>query len=253
VSGVRLRGTTVAKRFGRIAALRGIDFEIAPGEAVAILGANGAGKSTLLRILAGLSRASGGVFEALRGTDTDTGSSDALPREELRGEVGYVGHATLLYGELSAEENLVFAGRLAGCKPTRKRVAELLDTVGLADVASRRAGTFSRGMSQRLAIARAIVHEPAVLLLDEPFTGLDEMSAERLSSQLAGLRSGGRSLVVVTHDPQRAVELSDRALILHHGEIVARPGRDSGSGDFDAAALRACLSTIASRTREAAA
>jgi heme exporter protein A len=255
VNRVRLRGRAVAKRFGRVAALRGIDFEIQPGEAVSILGANGAGKSTLLRILAGLSRPSGGNFEALR-EDLD---SSPLSREQLRGQIGYVGHASLLYGELSAAENLLFAGRLAGNRPSAERIAALLDEVGLAEVATRRAGGFSRGMAQRLAIARAIVHEPPVLLLDEPFTGLDEVSAERLSRQLAGLREGGRSLVVVTHDPRRAVELSDRALILHRGQIVARPGHEKlepGAADrtaFDVISLRRRLNEIAGAVAEDAA
>ena len=252
---LRLRGRNVAKRFGRVAALRGLDFEIEPGEAISILGANGAGKSTLLRILAGLSRPSDGVFEALpEGAD-----SHPLSRERLRGEVGYLGHASLLYGELSAAENLLFAGRLAGRRPPPERIATLLAEVGLAEVATRSAGSFSRGMAQRLAIARAIVHEPSVLLLDEPFTGLDEVSAERLSSQLARLREGGRSLVLVTHDPRRAVELSDRALILHRGEIVARPAHaqldpgGSQSSGFEVASLRRTLREIAGGVAEDAA
>jgi len=255
VTRVRLRGNGVAKRFGRVAALRGIDFEIEPGEAVSILGANGAGKSTLLRILAGLSRPSGGTFEATR----EGADSSPLSRQRLRGQIGYVGHASLLYGELSAAENLLFAGRLAGQRPSAEQVAALLAEVGLAEVATQRAGGFSRGMAQRLAIARAIVHEPAVLLLDEPFTGLDEVSAERLSQQLAGLREGGRTLVVVTHDPRRAVELSSRALILHRGEIVARPAHrelDPGgpeSAGFDVASLRATLNEIARGVAEDAA
>ena len=254
MSRVRLRGTSVAKRFGRVAALRGIDFEIAPGEAVAILGANGAGKSTLLRILAGLSRVSQGDFDSIQ--EANDGTATPLPREQLRGQVGYVGHATLLYGELSAAENLEFAARLAGAPPVANAIPELLETVGLADVAQRHAGTFSRGMAQRLAIARAVVHEPSVLLLDEPFTGLDEVSAERLSAQLASLRAGGRSLVVVTHDPRRAVELADRALVLHRGEIVARPGQDAnagGAGPFDVASLRSLLAEVAGGQREDAA
>jgi heme ABC exporter ATP-binding subunit CcmA len=255
VTRVRLRGNGVAKRFGRVAALRGIDFEIEPGEAVSILGANGAGKSTLLRILAGLSRPSDGTFEATR----EGADSGPLSRQLLRGQIGYVGHASLLYGELSAAENLLFAGRLAGNRPTAERIAALLDEVGLAEVATRRAGNFSRGMAQRLAIARAIVHDPAVLLLDEPFTGLDEVSAERLSQQLAGLRRGGRTLVVVTHDPRRAVELSNRALILHRGQIVARPRHeklDPGgpeSAGFDVASLRVALNEIASGAAQDAA
>jgi heme exporter protein A len=256
VSRVALRGTAVAKRFGRVSALRGIDFEIAPGESVAILGANGAGKSTLLRILAGLSRASSGRFEALAAAVDPA----PLAREALRGEVGYVGHATLLYGELSAEENLTFAARLAGRPADSAHIARLLESVDLADVATRRAGTFSRGMSQRLAIARAIVHDPSILLLDEPFTGLDEVSSERLSEQLSEQTREGRTLVVVTHDPRRAIELADRALILHRGEIAARPARGPAGGDdaaasaFELDSLRAQLAEIAgTRTLEGAA
>ena len=118
------------------------------------------------------------------------------------------------------------------------------------DVADRRAGTFSRGMAQRLSIARAVVHEPHVLLLDEPFTGFDESSAERLSTQLARLRADGRTLILVTHDPRRAIELSDRALILHRGEIRATPARsdDAGQADgsgFELASLRETLTRLA--------
>ena len=251
---IRLRGDGVAKRFGRVAALRGLDFEIEPGESVSILGANGAGKSTLLRILAGLSRPSDGRFEALR--QIASSAPVALRREALRGEVGYVGHATLVYGELSARENLAFAARLQGQTASPARLDALLDELGLLEVANRRAGTFSRGMAQRLAIARAIVHEPSVLLLDEPFTGLDEVSAERLSAQLSRQRSGGRTLILITHDPQRAVELCDRALVLHRGEIVANTAREASRGDgssFEVDALRATLARFAHAAHENAA
>ena len=273
MSPVLLEGAGVEKRFGRVPALRGIDFIIHPGESIAILGANGAGKSTLLRILAGLSRPSRGSFQALRRDLADTttstmaapgqASAQPLRRDELRGEVGYVGHATLVYAELSARENLAFAARLHGQKPHRDRIDALLADVGLIEFADRRAGGFSRGMAQRLSIARAIVHAPHVLLLDEPFTGLDESSAERLSAQLSRLREGGeggegegsRTLILVTHDPRRAVELSDRALILHRGEIRATPTRAGGSGGgtakgtdvsggFELAALRETLGQL---------
>jgi heme ABC exporter ATP-binding subunit CcmA len=252
MSRVRLRGEGVAKRFGRIAALRGIDFDLAPGESVAILGANGAGKSTLLRILAGLSRPTKGRFEALR--EESGGASVGLRREQLRGEIGYVGHAPLVYGELSARENLAFAARLQGRRVTGERIDALLDELRLIDVAERRVGRFSRGMLQRLAIARAIVHEPSVLLLDEPFTGLDEVSADRLSQQLRGLEESGRSLVLVTHDPRRAVELTERALVLHRGEVVAQAARASSSEPaFSAESLREELARLARARAEDAA
>jgi ABC-type multidrug transport system ATPase subunit len=175
-----------------------------------------------------------------------------LTRDALRGEVGYVGHATLVYGDLTARENLVFAARLHGVIPGRDRIDAILTDVGLHDVADRRAGTFSRGMAQRLSIARAVVHDPQILLLDEPFTGLDETSAGRLSSQLSTLREGGRTLILVTHDPRRAVEISERAFILHRGEIRARPARghdgrsgNSEEGGFELAALRETLTRLA--------
>ena len=242
MSPVLLHGAGVEKRFGRVSALRGIDFDIKGGESVSILGANGAGKSTLLRILAGLSRPSAGCFEARR--EGTTQATALLTRQALRGEIGYVGHATLLYGELSARENLVFAARLHGAAPDRDRIDAVLADVGLQDVADRRAGTFSRGVAQRLSIARAVVHDPQVLLLDEPFTGLDETSAERLSTQLSSLREGGRTLILVTHDPRRAVELSERAFIIHRGEIRATPARADGAA-FELAALRETLTRLA--------
>ncbi len=260
MSSVRLTGEGVAKRFGRVAALRQVDFKIDAGEAVAILGANGAGKSTILRILAGLSRPSAGKFEAIAigaSGDGETGGGGnkndrPLSREQLRGAVGYVGHATLLYGELTARENLAFAAQLQNHETDRDGLDSLLDRFALLDVADRRAGGFSRGMAQRLSIARAIVHEPEILLLDEPFTGLDEASADRLSEQLAQLRAGGRTLLVVTHDPRRAVELTDRALLLHRGEIHGRPQRGAnndasdGAGDaFEVDALREQLRALA--------
>lgn len=248
MSPLRLRGEGVEKRYGRVAALRGIDFEFRHGESVAVLGANGAGKSSLLKILAGLSRPSAGSFQA------NAGAEEApLAREALRARVGYVGHASLFYGELSARENLVFAARLHGQRPTRERLDALLGEFALLDVADRRADTFSRGMAQRLAIARAIVHDPSVVLLDEPFTGLDEASSERLATRLDALRSdpagGGRTLVLVTHDPRRAVALADRALVLHAGAL--RAAAERGEAGFEAEALRDLLVELA-RGEEAA-
>ena len=266
MSPVRLRGESVEKRYGRVAALRGVDFEIGGGESVALLGANGAGKSSLLKILAGLSRPSAGEFTA---SVEDAAVEYALDRSALRARVGYVGHATLVYGELSARENLAFAARLHGKAASPERLDALLADFALADVADRRAGTFSRGMAQRLAIARSVVHAPSMLLLDEPFTGLDELSAEGLTEQLARLRhteghaeghtegdadDRGRrpTLVLVTHDPRRAVALTDRALVLHRGRICATPSRAEDAATFTAEGLAALLVEIA-RQAEAAA
>jgi heme exporter protein A len=247
---VRLRGQGLEKRYGRVAALRGLDFEIASGEAVALLGANGAGKSSLLRILAGLARPSAGLLE-VRGTE-----HEPLDRADLRAVVGYVGHSTLLYGELSARENLAFAARLHGLRLPRPRLDEVLAAFSLEDVADRRASTFSRGMAQRLAIARAVIHGPGLLLLDEPFTGLDELSADRLTQQLARLRErsdgSSPSLVLVTHDPRHAVALTDRALLLHRGRLCDALERGPASTGYDVETLRRRLTALAHETESGA-
>ncbi len=256
MSSVRLRASGIEKRHGRVAALRGVDFEIEAGESVSILGANGAGKTSLLRILAGLSRPSGGRFEARAVAGHESSESPPLSRDALRSLVGYVAHATLLYGELTARENLAFAMRLQGRSPDRERIDRLLESLALGDVADRPAGGFSRGMAQRLSIARAVVHDPQLLLLDEPFTGLDETAAERLREQLRAQRAAGRTLVLITHDPRRAIELTDRALVLADGRlraVLTRGARDAAdpntvetaAATFDEATLRAMLGALA--------
>ena len=164
----------IEKRFGAVAALRGIELEVASGQALAILGPNGAGKSTLLRILAGLARPTAGHCEIRLG---DTALRPG--RAAARARIGFAGHATLLYPELSARENLMFHGRLQGVRDPGSRADELLREEGLEDFADRRAGTFSRGMAQRLSIARARVQRPPLLLLDEPCCR-DEPSGPRL-------------------------------------------------------------------------
>lgn len=214
----------LAKRFGPVVALAGVDFAVPAGRVLAVLGPNGAGKSTLLRILAGLTRPSAGHVSMA------TGAAD---RRHGRGRVGYVGHATFLYPHLSARENLVFAGRLYGVADPHARAAALLAEQGLEAIAERTAGSFSRGQAQRLAIARGLVHDPPVVLLDEPFTGLDPTSADRLASHLRSLAESGRAVVLVTHDLAQAAALGDRALLLVRGRIAF----DSGSAHADAAAL----------------
>jgi heme exporter protein A len=204
-----LRG--VGKRFGAVEALRGVDLDLAPGGALAVLGPNGAGKSTLLRIIAGLSRPTAGEV---------TLSGEA----SRRAAVGYLGHASLLSPDLTAHENLVYVGRLYEIEDPTGRATQLLEEEGLTDVAHRRAGEFSRGMSQRLAIARSRVHDPPLLLLDEPHTGLDRASSERLTHRLAALRESGHALVLVTHDLPSVVSLVDAAVILIAGRIARRVG-----------------------------
>jgi heme exporter protein A len=216
-----LRALELHKRFGAVIALDHVDVELAPGRCLAVLGANGAGKSTLLRLLAGLMRPTSGELE-VAGHD-----QEQLRRGEARALVGYVGHATLLYSELTAHENLVFTGRLHGVSDPAQRADMLLESQALTHVAHRRAGTFSRGMSQRLAIARALVHQPRLLLFDEPFTGLDRSAADHLGDQLATLRGDDRSCVLVTHELHQASRLAQEAIILARGRVVHRAEGDA--------------------------
>ena len=214
MSGLRVHARGLSKRFGVVRALQGLDLTISPGDSLAVLGPNGAGKSTLLQLLAGLSRPTEGKLSA------EPEDGPALTRDALRGRVGYLGHATLLYAELSARENLAFAARLDGVTGATARIDELLGETGLTHVADRRTGDFSRGMAQRLAIGRALVHDPELLLLDEPFTGLDERAAERLAALLARLSGEGRTVVTVTHDLARAAQISTRAIVLSRGQLI---------------------------------
>jgi heme exporter protein A len=202
--------TRLEKRFGPVAALAGIDVEVERGQVLAVLGPNGAGKSTLLRVLAGLARPSAGDVHYGGGAD----------RRRARAQVGYIAHATFLYPMLSARENLLFAARLHGIAEPAARADALLGEFGLATVAGRLAGGFSRGLAQRLAIARALVHDPALVLLDEPFTGLDPVSADRLAERIGALRAAGRALVLVTHDLARAAALADATRVLCDGRVA---------------------------------
>jgi heme ABC exporter ATP-binding subunit CcmA len=195
----------LCKRLGRRNVLDGVDFELSRGRIAVLLGANGAGKTTLLRVLAGIALPSEGELEIDGGGD----------RRRARGAVGYLGHDTMLYGSLSAAENLHFAARLYGREPDR--VTTLLKTVELDGVAEQRADSFSRGMRQRLALARVQVHEPSVLLLDEPFNALDPSSASALGRTLRALREGGTAVCFVSHDLERAGQLADTAWVLQHG------------------------------------
>jgi ABC-type multidrug transport system ATPase subunit len=199
------------KRFGPVAALRGIDLEVPAATTLAVLGPNGAGKSTLLRLAAGLTRPTAGTL-CVGDTRED--------RRRARGRVGYLAHASFLYAALTARENLVFAARLYGVPEPRRRAEELLEEQGLAAVAERPAGSFSRGMAQRLAIARGLIHDPSIVLLDEPYTGLDRAAANALTERLRELRAAGRTLVLVTHELSRACELADRAVVLARGRVV---------------------------------
>jgi heme exporter protein A len=221
----------VEKRFGRTAALRGVDLEVATGSSLGVLGPNGAGKSTLLRLMAGLARPSAGSLEV---------AGHPATAREARARIGYIGHATLLYPNLTARENLTFAARLYGVENVGARADALLEEQGLTRVAQRRAGDFSRGMAQRLAIARGLVHDPELLLLDEPFTGLDRHSADGLAERLRALHADGRTIVLVTHDIERAVRATDTVIVLSAGRVSLSMRCDaSHAGEIERAYLAA--------------
>ena len=205
----------LTKVFGLHPVLRSLNFEVAKGEFVTLLGPNGSGKSTLLRILGALARPTSG---------TVTIGGWELPAEAdyVRAQLGVVSHLPLLYDTLTAEENLLFFARLYNLPAATRadRVADLLKRVGLQRRARDVVMTFSRGMQQRLAIARAILHDPAVLLLDEPYTGLDQDAAALLDDLLREVAVDGRTVVMTTHDLRRGHALADRVAILSRGKIA---------------------------------
>jgi heme exporter protein A len=210
---VMVRAEGVTKRFGHVWALRGIDLQVQRGRCVSIFGPNGAGKTTLLKILATLARPS-------TGTVTIAGYHTVDEAEKVRPLLGVLGHKTFLYGHLTAYENLHFYGRMFGVPDCTERVRELLHSVGLEPHARRLVRTYSRGMQQRLAIARVLLHRPVLLVLDEPYTGLDQHAAARLQTLLLQLRAEERTIVLSTHDLQRGLTLCDEMIIQCHGQIV---------------------------------
>ena len=208
----------LVKRFGIKTVLRSLDFQAEPGEFVALLGPNGAGKTTFLRILASLSRPSLGKV-SIAGHD--------LPEHaaEVRRRLGVVSHLPLLYADLTAEENLRFYGRLYGLSDPETRISEVLELVGLNHRRRELVRTFSRGMQQRLAIGRAVLHRPDVILFDEPYTGLDQEASSMLDEVLRSVAAGS-TVVMTSHDLARAEDLASRFDVLSHGRIVASAARE---------------------------
>jgi heme exporter protein A len=203
------------KNYGPVPALRGIDLEVAEGEAIAVLGPNGAGKSTLLNLLSGLTRPNKGTLNVGVG-------EPCKDRRRARARIGLIGHETFLYPTLTARENLIFAGELYGLANPKQRADELLAEQQLEHAAHRKVKGFSRGMAQRVAIARGLIHDPAILLLDEPFTGLDHSSTEMLCAKLCKIRDAGKTIVLVSHDLALASKIADQAVLLVRGQIVHR-------------------------------
>ena len=225
----------LAKRYGPVAAVDGIDLTVPGGQTVALLGANGAGKSTLLRLLATLFRPSGG---RLRLFGNEAGRSDSGP---LRRRIGFLSHQTFLYEHLTGRENLLFYARLYGLADPEDAAREAIAAAGLSHRQDDRVGSYSRGMQQRLAIARALLHRPELILLDEPFTGLDRESSSRLEERLRRERGAGRTSVMATHDPDQALRAADRVLVLRNGRLAL----DAPTHGLDTARLDALLRTSA--------
>ncbi len=192
-----LRVSELEKRYGRKRALRSVSFELARHGFLLLTGANGSGKTTLLRLLAGLAAPTGGSLEM----DVD-----------LAG-IGYLGHEPMLYRNLTALENLDLFGRLYRVPERRERSGMLLERFGLWEARRERVGSYSRGMTQRLAICRALLHDPALLVLDEPYTALDNDGAALLDRELGDL-AGARTVVLATHDPERVASLASERLAL---------------------------------------
>jgi len=204
----------LGKRFGYRHALQGLDFTVQRGERLWLLGANGSGKSTLLRLLCGLSKPSSGSIYI---------GGWQLPREAhaLRRQVGLVAHRPMLYDKLTARENLAFFGRLYGLdsQECTRRSRALLQQLGLQKRADSLVASFSRGLCQRLSIARALLHEPDLLLLDEPYSGLDQAASEALDELLAAANRAGCTILLSTHQLERQPQVLPRALVLERGRI----------------------------------
>lgn len=208
----------LVKRFGLKSVLRGLDFHVEPGEFVALFGPNGAGKTTFLRILASLSRPSLGKV-TIAGHDLPGNAA------EVRRRLGVVSHLPLLYADLTAEENLRFYGRMYSLENLDARISEVLELVGLSHRRRDLVRTFSRGMQQRLAIGRAVLHDPEVILFDEPYTGLDQDASSMLDEVLRSVAAMGRTVVMTSHDLARAEDLASRFDVLSRGVIAASASR----------------------------
>lgn len=206
----------LTKTYGGPQVLRGLSFDVEPGEGIVLLGPNGAGKSTLLRILAGIHRASGGRIRI-------GGHAASFRDSDVRRLIGFVSHETYLYDALTARENLAFFGHLYGIRDAGV-IDAALERAGLRRFANASVGSFSRGMAQRLTLARARIHDPALLLLDEPFTGLDPLAAADLEDTLREFRGSGGAFLMATHDLAHLRGVGTRLLVLRRGRIVHEEG-----------------------------
>lgn len=212
-AGAALSAVRLGRSFGRRRVLHQLDLELAPGAFVALYGGNGAGKTTLLRILCGLARPTAGSCRVF-------GQSPLGGVGQVRRRIGFLSHQGAMIPELSALENLLFYARLYGVESPAERARLLLAQVGLAGRADDRVRAFSRGMLQRLALARALVHSPDLLLLDEPFTGLDPGGVDEMAARFSELHQAGKTLLMTTHHLEQGRALADHLALLEGGRIA---------------------------------
>ncbi len=206
-----LEATALVRAFGTRRAVDGVSFALGAGEGLALFGPNGAGKTTLLRLLAGLLKPASGSARI---------AEHALPADDARARVGLISHRTMLYDALTARENVRFAARLHGLTDVEHATQHALDAVRVADRADVPVRALSRGLQQRVAIARSIVHAPDVLLADEPYTGLDEQGSNALTGLLLERRAAGAALVVVTHQLHEGLNVASQAAVMRAGRFV---------------------------------
>ncbi len=210
-----IQAKNISKSFGRLVVLNNIDLQVKPGQRVALLGRNGAGKTTLLRILSTL-------IEPTTGTIRLSGKDICEEPEFCRSTIGFISHQSFLYDDLTPIQNLQFYARLYNLKNADKRISDLLSTMTLTRWQHIPVRTFSRGMKQRLTIARAFLPDPTLLFLDEPFTGLDQTASKLLVSFIEKLSLEKRTLLLVSHNLEKSLALTDRVIIIEKGKVVFR-------------------------------
>jgi len=203
----------LVKKFGHKTALRNVDIDLTEGDSLALFGPNGAGKSTLIQVLCSLLQPTSGRVRI-------AGYETRRDREALHQIIGLIGHQTFLYPDLTAYENLKFYGAMYGVAQLKDRIPEVLDLVGLSDFRNDVVQNFSRGMQQRLSIGRAIIHDPKIIFLDEPFTGLDQQGSEDFIKLILRFRGQGKTVIMASHHLHLGLELCGRAAILKSGRIV---------------------------------
>ena len=228
----RAEARNVSKIYGRVRALHKVTLDLTPGCVTGLLGPNGAGKTTLLWLFSTLTAPSSGTMHF--------GDLDPARAREARGHIGLLSHASLTYGDLTALENVAFYARLYGVEDAEGEAARLLVEFGLEEALHRPAKTFSRGMTQRLGLARALVGRPALVLLDEPFTGLDRASTRTVISRIHRMRDAGAMVLMISHDMETTAELADEIAVLVRGKLAHRH-----KGRLDGDALRARYAEVA--------